>query len=349
MLLDIGQIKVSDRIRKDFGNLQELADDIKENGLINPPVVTPEYELIAGERRLRACKLLGYQQIEVRVMSVKDYGHQLRLEISENEKRKNFTFSEGIEWSKKLEQIEALQAKERMSLGGQGRQNLGNLRTDEVVASQTGFGSRENYRKAKFIAEHGDAEAIGRLDSGESSIHREYEELKRKLKRVEDDLEATTKQAESIMERDKKLMDKWDSEVQQGIEQRLSPERESLRSEIETEVEQKYREKIKLYESTNQKLFERSKKLQELEESPVWEAAGARNEVTRIMNEVYSLASKGFAEIESTYLEKLSPDMNTVPLLNHIAEQFIEMGERIQSWLNPKTNKEFVIEGEYRV
>lgn len=52
MLLDIEKIKVSDRIRKDFGNLQELADDIEENGLINPPVITPDtYELIVGERR----------------------------------------------------------------------------------------------------------------------------------------------------------------------------------------------------------------------------------------------------------------------------------------------------------
>uniref|UniRef100_UPI00164242F3 ParB N-terminal domain-containing protein n=1 Tax=Bacillus thuringiensis TaxID=1428 RepID=UPI00164242F3 len=56
MLIDIKKIKVSDRIRKEFGNIEELANDIKENGLINPPVVTPDHELIAGERRLRACK-----------------------------------------------------------------------------------------------------------------------------------------------------------------------------------------------------------------------------------------------------------------------------------------------------
>ena len=54
MLIDISKIKVAERIRKDFGNIKELADDIKENGLINPPVVTPDFELIAGERRLRA-------------------------------------------------------------------------------------------------------------------------------------------------------------------------------------------------------------------------------------------------------------------------------------------------------
>ena len=48
--------------------LQELADSIKENGLIEPIVVVRsvapgEYELIAGERRLRASKLAGFTEI----------------------------------------------------------------------------------------------------------------------------------------------------------------------------------------------------------------------------------------------------------------------------------------------
>jgi|SRR3712207_243585 len=94
MLIDINKIIIKDRIRKDFGNIEELAKDIKENGLINPPVVTPEYVLIAGERRTKACQVLNYSQIEVRVMTVKDALHQLKLEISENENRKDFSFSE---------------------------------------------------------------------------------------------------------------------------------------------------------------------------------------------------------------------------------------------------------------
>lgn len=52
MIVDIEKIVIRDRIRKDFGDIQELADDIKQNGLINPPVVNKEYELLAGERRL---------------------------------------------------------------------------------------------------------------------------------------------------------------------------------------------------------------------------------------------------------------------------------------------------------
>jgi len=66
MLVDIDKIIIKDRIRKDFGNIEELANDIKENSLLNPITVIPVengmYQLIAGERRLRACKHLGYKQ-----------------------------------------------------------------------------------------------------------------------------------------------------------------------------------------------------------------------------------------------------------------------------------------------
>ena len=114
MLVDIEKIRVEDRIRKDLGDISELAKDIEQNGLINPPTVTPDLVLIAGERRLAACKLLGWQQIEVKVMEVRDYEHQLRLEISENENRKDFTLAERLDWARRLEQVERLKAEERM-------------------------------------------------------------------------------------------------------------------------------------------------------------------------------------------------------------------------------------------
>ena len=47
--------------------LNILANSIKQNGLAQPILVRPlegsDYELIAGERRLRACKLAGFKAI----------------------------------------------------------------------------------------------------------------------------------------------------------------------------------------------------------------------------------------------------------------------------------------------
>ena len=57
--------------RKTFHNesLEELAQSIKTNGLIQPLIVrkalTKGYQLIAGERRLRAAKLAGIKQVPI--------------------------------------------------------------------------------------------------------------------------------------------------------------------------------------------------------------------------------------------------------------------------------------------
>lgn len=189
MLIDIKKIKIKDRIRKDFGNIQELADDIRENGLINPPVITPDtYELIAGERRLRAMKLLGYKQIEVRPMTVKDAEHQLNLEISENESRKELTKSERIDYARQLERIESAKAKKRMSLGGQGKENFPTLQTRDAVASQLGIGSGRQYEKEKYIVENQSSltpKDFDDWDEGKLSTNKAFKKIKEQKELLE--------------------------------------------------------------------------------------------------------------------------------------------------------------------
>lgn len=187
MLVNIGRVTVGKRIRKDYGDITSLADDIEDRGLINPPVVTPDYELIAGERRLRALKKLDYKQIEVRVMSVEDYEHQLQIEISENEERKDFTYSEKMDYAKQLERIEAKKAKERKKRKSfdpdRGPEQKGETR--DIVGKASGFGSGRTYGRAKYIYENADEEIIKKVDSGEKSIKGAYEELRPIKKKVE--------------------------------------------------------------------------------------------------------------------------------------------------------------------
>lgn len=187
MLIEINKIKVNERIRKDFGNIEELANDIKENGLINPPVVTPENELIAGERRLRACKSLGYQQLEVRVMSVKDSEHQLQIEISENENRKDFTFSERVDWAKRLERVESIKAKNTQGTRTDLTSDkiLSNVDSNKQTALDSGFGNKETYRQAKYISEHATEDMIKELDAGKLSINKAFTSLKQEKESVE--------------------------------------------------------------------------------------------------------------------------------------------------------------------
>lgn len=202
MLIDINKVTVGKRIRKDYGDITSLADDIQDRGLINPPVVTPDYELIAGERRLKAMKKLDYRQIEVRVMSVEDYEHQLKIEISENEERKAFTYSERMDYAKQLERIEAKKAKDRKTsklkqnkdtVTDQGPERKGETR--DIVGKASGFGSGRTYARAKYIYENADEETIKEVDEGKKSIRKAHDELRAKEKQNEaNKVKVTTKE-----------------------------------------------------------------------------------------------------------------------------------------------------------
>lgn len=70
--------------RKDFNEdqLQELADSIKQYGILQPLLVQKRenyYELIAGERRWRAAKLAGLKEVPV---VIREYSQQESMEIA---------------------------------------------------------------------------------------------------------------------------------------------------------------------------------------------------------------------------------------------------------------------------
>lgn len=73
--------------------LSELAASIKAHGLAQPLVVSPDsdgtYELIAGERRLRACELAGLKEIEVVVRKPADDRERLAIALIENLQRED--------------------------------------------------------------------------------------------------------------------------------------------------------------------------------------------------------------------------------------------------------------------
>ena len=76
--------------------LQELADSISQNGLLQPVTVREwenGYQLIAGERRLMACKMLGMEQIPAIVNRVDDEKSAV-FALIENLQRKDLNYVE---------------------------------------------------------------------------------------------------------------------------------------------------------------------------------------------------------------------------------------------------------------
>lgn len=181
MLIDINEIIVNDRIRKDFGNLEELAEDIKKNGLINPLTVNGDYKLLAGERRLRACKLLGWNQVDVRVVKSNDEAHDLAVEMSENNLRRNFTGSELAEGIRRQMALESEKAKERMSEGGRGANICTpSGKSRDKAAEQFGI-SGEQARKTLYVDDHRDLldpADFADWDEGKLSTNKAFQRIK---------------------------------------------------------------------------------------------------------------------------------------------------------------------------
>lgn len=237
MLLDIVKIKVGDRIREDFGNIDKLAENIKEHGLINPITVTPQYELIAGERRLRALKKLGYKQVEVNVIAVEDAEQQLRLEISENTARKNFTPEEILIYGRQLERIESARANER-KVAGKGidhKDGRPEGQARDIVASNFGISGRQ-YERMKEVDANKDSfspEDYENWKNGEKSTNSMLEKLKAQKdaeKQRADTAEARLRRAEA---ENAELRNRKPEVVERVVEKKVEVESEFAKRRLE--------------------------------------------------------------------------------------------------------------------
>ena len=96
----LSRIKIGPRIRKDLGNIDELAQSIQELGLLHPVVINDRNELIAGARRIAAFQKLHRTEIPVTVVTVGDI---VKGELQENIMRKRFTISEMVAIKRRFE------------------------------------------------------------------------------------------------------------------------------------------------------------------------------------------------------------------------------------------------------
>jgi ParB family chromosome partitioning protein len=64
----IDRILIGKRLRQDVGDLDGLSASIAEVGLLHPIVVTPDNRLVAGYRRLLACRQLGWSEVPVYII-----------------------------------------------------------------------------------------------------------------------------------------------------------------------------------------------------------------------------------------------------------------------------------------
>ena len=165
----IEHVVVGERFRKDFGDLQALADSIKQIGLLQPIGIDAGYRLVFGERRLRAFKLLGRSTIPVRFVNLDSL---LQGEHAENEFRKDFTVSERVAIGQALEGEMAGRVG-RPANGGKNStisEDEPAGKTRDIAAKAAGFGNGKTYEQAKAVIASGAPELIEAVDKGEASV-----------------------------------------------------------------------------------------------------------------------------------------------------------------------------------
>ncbi|HRZ36927.1 MAG TPA: ParB/RepB/Spo0J family partition protein [Candidatus Paceibacterota bacterium] len=107
--------------RKDLGDLTELAESIREQGVVQPLIVEPiamdRFRLLAGERRHAACKLAGLHEAPCIVRTVEDHS-RLALQLIENLHHKPLTpIEEATAYRRLLEEFNLTQRELAQRLG----------------------------------------------------------------------------------------------------------------------------------------------------------------------------------------------------------------------------------------
>lgn len=98
--LDPNNIEVTKPRQRSEIDIDDIMDSIRENGVINPIIIKQQPEpkfplLIAGERRLEACKRLNIQ-VPCRYYSSLNLIDLLKIEFEENEKRKSLPWRDRV-------------------------------------------------------------------------------------------------------------------------------------------------------------------------------------------------------------------------------------------------------------
>jgi ParB-like chromosome segregation protein Spo0J len=171
----ITDVQIGPRHRKDNGDLEELAESIQSQGLLQPIGVNGSNSLVFGMRRLLACRdILQWTQIPCRIVEVSS---MLAGEFTENEVRKNFTPSERDSIRRAIEsEIKERRGRPDKQDATREEGNCGQLatisegeKTRDFSARKAGFKSTTEARRVRTAVNNGVPEVVEAMDKGEIS------------------------------------------------------------------------------------------------------------------------------------------------------------------------------------
>lgn len=161
MKLNLEDVTVGTRIRKQVGDISGLMQSMEERGQLQPILVGSGNKLIAGYRRLTAARKLGWETIEAyRATNLDDGLEKLKAERDENTQRLDLAPSEIVAAAEELEKLEKPEAEKRkqatQAKPGKGKVGEGKFpapekgRVADRIAAAFGI-SGKTYEKAKAV------------------------------------------------------------------------------------------------------------------------------------------------------------------------------------------------------
>ena len=189
--------------RTDFDEdaLSELADSIAKHGLIQPIVVRPmssgAYQIVAGERRWRACRMAGLDQVPVVIKELDDQNYY-EIALIENLQREDLNAIEEAQGYKTLIDVYSLTQEQVAESVGKSRSavtnalRLLNLNDDAIDALKNGEITAGHARAILAAQDKETASAMLKLARAGASV-RELEAMTKSQTKVKKVTSATVK------------------------------------------------------------------------------------------------------------------------------------------------------------
>ncbi|EOU2001770.1 chromosome partitioning protein ParB [Clostridium perfringens] len=268
--IDIENIKRNEKNFYDIVDVEELAEDIKLNGLNHNLVVRKldngQFELISGERRYTALSKLvkegnkTFALVPCKVIEANDIDAEIIL-IQANAQTRELSEVE------KLKQVQRLKElyKDKKAKGEKVPGKIREIIANDLKLSPTQVGRYEKINSSlipelKNVLEKGNltianASEFANLSEDNQKVilelinsnlnlsKNEAIELKNKLKKIEEEKALEYKEREKLIQENSTLKNKLNSNIEKSNEERKELEGQ-LRIELEKELESKYADKL---------------------------------------------------------------------------------------------------------
>ena len=152
-------------------NYEDIKADISQRSIKEPLLITPESKLICGYTRLQIAEELGIKEVPVRTEPLSDILDMQEYAIRDNYHRRQLSRLQMVEiCGKRLEEIEAKRAEERMKRGkADPVDTMSRGLTRDIVGKQLGMSGR-TYERWKVVNEKGSTRTKSLLEEGKINL-----------------------------------------------------------------------------------------------------------------------------------------------------------------------------------